>query len=560
MRINLQSEKDVYYVYDSCKLPLRRDAWGITFLGDCYAKKDSSFIQKVAICEISNSTSIRYAFQIWKLLKEKNVDFGQTSFIPIVDYINSNPYLAYLIEDYYTGVSLYDLMQGKVDETEEQTNEFAIEMHKHYKCNRIGFATMVSKEILKGIKYMLDNEVGIRYIEPPENIFFTKEGEIRIRMINCIYGEFKGTIRQEWVWQTFPIEYETPEGNLGMKPDEKSNVYSVGILLFAILTGHLPYNGGASLEEYHRMHSHYFSPFEDDYSYEPHLRLFINFSEKLLLDEIDDLQLRAIIKKATETNPNKRYHSITEFIKALETREETSLSWYKKTDMAIMNVFRFSKHRLTSLLWTIFTATLFISESYAQTHMRIHLKGGDHSDIPIEQIDSITFVDGGDAYTDETGLAGSWLWGNTESGYYELLTFNEDKTYTGYDNYFAYGIDTTTYGWYGLYGTLLTLQSNGFGYRRRYQWYMMGVTDNALDVMTKTGRFVYYKLRSETITLKVGGSPYICDAGESFIFSDEVITHIEGKDKLYGISKGITYIQKCHTDSETIYSYKVVVE
>lgn len=88
----------------------------------------------------------------------------------------------------------------------------------------------------------------------------------------------------------------------------------------------------------------------------------------------------------------------------------------------------------------------------------------------------------------------------------------------------------------------------------------MGITDNALDVMTRAGRFVYYKLQPETISLKVGGTPYICDAGESFIFSDEVITHIEDKDKLYGISKGITYTQKCHTDSEIIYSYKVVVE
>jgi len=53
-----------------------------------------------------------------------------------------------------------------------------------------------------------------------------------------------------------------------------------------------------------------------------------------------------------------------------------------------------------------------------------------------------------------------------------LLTFSEDHTYTGYDNYFAYGFDTMTYGWWGQIETVLTLQSNGYGYQRRYNWYV----------------------------------------------------------------------------------------
>ena len=72
----------------------------------------------------------------------------------------------------------------------------------------------------------------------------------------------------------------------------------------------------------------------------------------------------------------------------------------------------------------------------AQAHMRIHHKGGGHSDVPIAQIDSITFVDSDDMHVEEVKLTGSWLWGNAETGYYESLTFNKDKTYTCYDNYF----------------------------------------------------------------------------------------------------------------------------
>lgn len=112
----------------------------------------------------------------------------------------------------------------------------------------------------------------------------------------------------------------------------------------------------------------------------------------------------------------------------------------------------------------------------AQSHMRIHYKDGDSADVPIEQIDSITFVNSETGQTDEVSITGSWLWGDKEAGYYELLTFNGDNTYTGYDNYFTYGFDTMTYGQYAPHGALLSLQSNGFGYSHRHTWYVVDLT------------------------------------------------------------------------------------
>lgn len=196
---------------------------------------------------------------------------------------------------------------------------------------------------------------------------------------------------------------------------------------------------------------------------------------------------------------------------------------------------------------------------HAQTHMRIHHKGGGQSDVPIEQIDSITFVDGSDFPVNEGSLVGCWLWGDTEAGYYELLTFNDDKTYTGYDNYYTYGFDTMTYGWYMQVGSMLTLQSNGFGYNRRYNWYVLGLTDNALDVMTKMGRFVYYRLQPEIILLKTDGEPLVCGNDDKFIFADGVFARIENGN-LQGITKGTTYVEKYLAVMDCIVAYKVVVE
>lgn len=192
----------------------------------------------------------------------------------------------------------------------------------------------------------------------------------------------------------------------------------------------------------------------------------------------------------------------------------------------------------------------------AQNHMRIHYKGGAVSDIPVEEIDSITFVQK-DTPTEEVTLISSWFWGNVEQGYYELLTFNEDRTYTGYDYYFAYGFDTMTYGWWTQIGAMLTLQSNGYGYQRRYNWYVTELTENALGVMTKMGPFTYYKIQPEALTLKVNGT-LTCKEGDSFTFADGVKVAIQDNN-LIGLMPGETYIQKYIAASKQIVSYKLIV-
>lgn len=51
-----------------------------------------------------------------------------------------------------------------------------------------------------------------------------------------------------------------------------------------------------------------------------------------------------------------------------------------------------------------------ISVIYAKTNIRIHHKGREHSDVAIEQIDSIAFIDGSDLPVNEGSLLSSWLW------------------------------------------------------------------------------------------------------------------------------------------------------
>lgn len=205
---------------------------------------------------------------------------------------------------------------------------------------------------------------------------------------------------------------------------------------------------------------------------------------------------------------------------------------------------------------TIIIFVLSICNVTAQNTMRIHYKSGNTHDIFINEIDSITFVENKE--TDDSSLLGAWFWGGKEKGYYEVLTFNEDRTYIGYDYYLEYGIDTWTYGTYTANGIMLNLWSNGIGYSRKYRWYVTGQTENALEVMTQMGCFIYYRIQSEVYSLKVGEELYECKEGDYYVFTDGVKVS-ESNGVLKGISKGTTYILKYNAKSGTILAYKMVV-
>ena len=84
----------------------------------------------------------------------------------------------------------------------------------------------------------------------------------------------------------------------------------------------------------------------------------------------------------------------------------------------------------------------------------------------------------------------------------------------------------------------------------------MGLTGNALDVMTKMGRFAYYRLQPEVLHLQVGSEPLACENGDSFVFADGVVARI-ADGGLQGLTKGTTYVQKHLAQTDGIVAYKV---
>ena len=236
----------------------------------------------------------------------------------------------------------------------------------------------------------------------------------------------------------------------------------------------------------------------------------------------------------------------------------TPLQMLRKDEIYVLHehaeVGRCCNFKYVLLMLSVF----FCHNLNAQNTMRINYKDGSVYDTPIECIDSITFVEKTEELH-EASLIGEWLWGNKEKGYYEVLSFNGDRTYTGYDYYLEYGFDTWTYGTYMLYGSMLNLWSNGYGYRRSYRWFVTALAENALEVMTQMGNFVYYRVQPEIYSLKVGEEAYTCSGGDYYVFTDGVRVQVDD-GKLRGVGEGTTYILKYHSESDLIMAYKVICE
>lgn len=130
----------------------------------------------------------------------------------------------------------------------------------------------------------------------------------------------------------------------------------------------------------------------------------------------------------------------------------------------------------------------------AQNVMRIALSDGKLMEIPVAQIDSVSFVTVEEEAAPTVSLVGTWYWENQLWGYSETVNFNADGSFTCVDHFFEYGFDTSTYGTYYLFGSILNIHSNGYGYNRFYQWMVMELTESKLTVMTPEGSFTYTRL------------------------------------------------------------------
>ncbi len=177
---------------------------------------------------------------------------------------------------------------------------------------------------LKGIKAAHDNSIIHRDIKS-ENIMLTKSGTVKVMDFGLAKNLDQGNVTR--VSRTLgTIAYMSAEQIEGYKVDARSDIYSLGIVLFEMLTGRLPF---VSEHEAATLYSIVNEQPPDIKSINPEA----------------DSNLIAIIEKAIEKIPDDRYENASEIIDDLnEVKEGTFKKRIKKS--SLFTAFRNNTNRI----------------------------------------------------------------------------------------------------------------------------------------------------------------------------------------------------------------------
>ena len=90
-----------------------------------------------------------------------------------------------------------------------------------------------------GIEAAHNNHIIHRDIKP-QNVIISKEGKVKVTDFGIAKAATSNTITSNVMGS---VHYTSPEQARGGYSDEKSDIYSLGITLFEMLTGRVPFNG-----------------------------------------------------------------------------------------------------------------------------------------------------------------------------------------------------------------------------------------------------------------------------------------------------------------------------
>jgi serine/threonine-protein kinase len=179
-------------------------------------------------------------------------------------------------------------------------------------------AIQIAKEILKALEYIHSNGVVHRDLKP-ENIMVDENDHIKL----IDFGIAGDTASRRLTYANFTAalgtpNYISPEQVKGKRGDGRSDLYSVGVILYEMLSGKLPFSGSTPLAAMNdRLLNHPLPPSVADPSISP--------------------ELQEILYRALESDPRNRYAHAAEFLRDLEHPEQVGveqrpelLNWQKR--------------------------------------------------------------------------------------------------------------------------------------------------------------------------------------------------------------------------------------
>lgn len=186
-------------------------------------------------------------------------------------------------------------------------------------------AISIAIQVSMGIEAAHRNRIIHRDIKP-QNIMISKDGKVKVTDFGIAKAVTSNTITSNVMGS---VHYTSPEQARGGYSDEKSDIYSLGITMFEMLTGRVPFNGETTVAIAIK---HIQEPMPSPREY---------------ISEIP-ISVEQIVFKCTQKSPDRRYQSMPEliddlkkslmhpdedFVKMIDPDEEASTRMISEQDM-----------------------------------------------------------------------------------------------------------------------------------------------------------------------------------------------------------------------------------
>ena len=246
-------------------------------MADVYKGKDHKLNRFVAVKVLKSDYRSDEVF-IQKFLSEAQAAAGlmHPNVVNVYD-VGQDRGLYYMVMELVEGISLKDYIEKKGQLSAKETISISIQM-------------------VTGIQAAHNQHIIHRDIKP-QNIIISKDGKVKV----TDFGIARATTSTNTISTNVmgSVHYTSPEQARGGIVDEKSDIYSAGITMYEMITGHVPFDGDSTVAVAIK-----------------HLREEI----KSPSEEVPDIpySLECIIMKCTQKNTTMRYQNCQELINDLK--------------------------------------------------------------------------------------------------------------------------------------------------------------------------------------------------------------------------------------------------